>query len=147
MKHGWQPQSPVSRSLLKALPKTLGFDWSPCGTLLQWPAKEQSSLRLPRHGFQLLRNTQNLISPTDFLGSGKSLLGRGDCVCTDLGLRSLSWDNRHARTNYAGVFHSVVVGGSIHLSGMLALLQTGGPLPWPKRVRLSPLAAGVLQAP
>ena len=35
--HGWQ-QSGVPKSLLKAMPKTLGFEWcpsGPCGTLLQ----------------------------------------------------------------------------------------------------------------
>ena len=40
--HGWQQQSCVPRSLLKAMPRTLGFEWSPsgpCGTLLQWLAK------------------------------------------------------------------------------------------------------------
>ena len=39
--HGWQQQSCVPKSLLKAMPKTLGFEWSPsgpCGTLLQWLA-------------------------------------------------------------------------------------------------------------
>ena len=41
--HGWQ-QSGVSKSLLKAMPKTLGFEWcprGPCGTVLQWLAKGQ----------------------------------------------------------------------------------------------------------
>ena len=45
--HGWQQQSCVARSLLKATPKTLGFDWSSsgpcCGTLLQWLAKGQDT--------------------------------------------------------------------------------------------------------
>ena len=41
--HGWQ-QSGAPKSLLKAMPKTLGFEWcpsGPCGTLLQWLAKGQ----------------------------------------------------------------------------------------------------------
>ena len=41
--HGWQ-QSGVPKSLLKAMLKTLGFEWcpsGPCGTLLQWLAKGQ----------------------------------------------------------------------------------------------------------
>ena len=85
--HGWQQQSCVPRSLLKAMPKTLGFDWSPsgpCGTLLQWLAKGQDRAAYACQGmvFKLSELPQypELRLSCRFPGSGKSLLGRGDCV-------------------------------------------------------------------
>ena len=69
------------------MPKTLGFDWcpsGPCGTLLQWLAKGQDRAAYTCQGmvFKLseLPQYQNFVSPAVFLGGGKSLLGRGDCV-------------------------------------------------------------------
>ena len=43
--HGWQ-QSGLPKSLLKAMPKTLGFEWcpsGPCGTLLQWLGQDRAA--------------------------------------------------------------------------------------------------------